>query len=643
MEADDQDTEMDPAQLSGEEEGNGSENDNEAEDDNESENESDNGSEANTSSDEEDNNDNSDDSQQENDGSGEESEGSSVKRKKRSPLYPLNDDVSEVGQAKLAKMKKIVGLFENVVKSQYPGTCFETGKPSKKPKAWQEAIMKEVRLLDSEQINMKTNRHGSLLHLAAKHNFPGLCSYLLVERNDFYEFAARDEHGRTAIHAACLGRKKTETHRMNYFRDDERMVSGPALVPLLKDERMRALAHAACNKGRTPLVELFEAANSVLERKLLTGRRALHANCLIFAKFMRRLQKECLLRRENLCHESAFMPFGQEKCVCDGAFLPTGYGQRKDDLADDCRPSHGSFPWCHLADYGAQYALEVWFKCELGAVPTPVPVARQVFLQVSFRLCWDNPRALRYGTAKPDAMTCYPLLSCFLHSLDGGARRFLLSEEILEQCSYFCPGYFRIKNDLLQIAYAPTILCLRKSLNLPDLVISLVKEYLGFDRENIARDEKRLLKLEKKKEEDRTDEEKTQFRVLCSRLLDSEEVIEKKQELLKLIFKLKPQPLGGWPRPKPAPVPDRVIELARELFGDKWMEKPYRTIHESHEHCSSWWSTSHYAIIDPQVCQIPGVILRTMRQLKDDYSSFGAGSESRKCEIWPDDIDCGQM
>ncbi|CAD7944243.1 unnamed protein product [Amoebophrya sp. A120] len=493
----------------------------------------------------------------------------------------------------------IVALF-NREKTQYP----HHSAARKSPSEWQKDIMSKVRKLDSQKINMIGPKHGSLLNLAAKHNFPELCTYLLETRaHDFYEFDARDEHGRTAVHSACAGRSNgTEVHKLNYLGEKERLVSGAALVPLLKNKHMRGLAHSKskCSKkeGTYPLADLFAEAGHVLRRQMT-----------------------------------------------------------QDQTAEGIRPCFGSFPWKQLAENSPFFALWTWFQNGRGPVPTPLEVAEEIFRDLCGRFNYENPRAFRYGEGKVDSVM-YPLASCLLHSLDEEARRELVSKDLKQQCFHFCPGHFRIKNDILQVAYASKILLLRKwkrnntEVSLPGEAILLVKEYLGFEKEGLVREEKRLLRLNKKKEEDRTVQEHAEFERLCSRLLDSEDdVIAKKKELVGLIFPLKHERHGGYFHPLPAPVPDRVFELARELFGDEWMTKqgdcsswwsaPMLRVMDKEVECpSTWYVPTRPVIMDERVRKIPGVLVRSLHQLESDQNSFQKASYK---EFLGSDVDAGQL
>eukprot|EP00392_Amoebophrya_sp_AT5.2_P007740 g7755.t1 len=105
---------------------------------------------------------------------------------------------------KRKQFEKVVGLFENVGKTEANGLwCKRSINPASKylsPTDWEDNILDLVKTFDCDLLNVVTRKHGSLLNLAAKHNAPRLCDYLLTERGtDFFEFSARDEHGRTAI------------------------------------------------------------------------------------------------------------------------------------------------------------------------------------------------------------------------------------------------------------------------------------------------------------------------------------------------------------------------------------------------------------------------------------------------------------
>ncbi|CAD7928430.1 unnamed protein product [Amoebophrya sp. A25] len=519
-------------------------------------------------------------------------------KSKKDDLYPLPRPRSgEELPLQRRQFEKIVGLFENVTKTQYP-----SGNRKKKPTAWEDDILNLVKTFDSELINTVTKKHGSLLNLAAKYNATRLVEFLL-ENSDFFEFLARDEHGRTPIGCAAYGRVGTEVHRMHWLEEHSPLPSVASLRTLLKSPKMVHAWHSKNAQGVSPLAELFES----LERALLKSKR-------------------------------------------------------HDEDATECHFDFGSFPWAQLADCATLAAIHIWFELAASMkISTPVPVAVQAFGKIDLSLIGFPSRAHRTGSSVIGAWS-FRVLSQLLHSVTDPKAfvRAVARPSGMPGCP--SQSHTKISNDFLQVQYSAALLCLRKTA-LPSEIIPKVKSYLGFANEQQLFDERKLLALQSlKQSRDLSADEQENLAELTRKYIDPTDLVEKKQELIKLLFAMKPAPRGGFRGERnDSPLPDRVQTLLSEVFGPDEVgssdDTPWGTARSRKREFDygAWYNGFRGGVASARA--LPGVLIRSMSTIREVHefsvdSSFlwfpsatssNADNESEDDTIKTQSRDCAEL
>eukprot|EP00392_Amoebophrya_sp_AT5.2_P007741 g7756.t1 len=313
---------------------------------------------------------------------------------------------------------------------------------------------------------------------------------------------------------------------------------------------------------------------------------------------------------------------------------------------DPDRHDWDGFPCAQLARDGALAALHIWFDVAASRnIFTPLPVAVAAYTKVGEHLLGQPPYAHRTGRSVVGAWG-FRVLSQLLHSVKPTEGRDFVRAVAGPSAKPGCAGesHAKICNDYLQVHYSTALLCLKNkhvgtprvgyinqfvTTALPDVIVTKVKEYLGFANEHHLRNERQLLALEKQKVEKAplSAADEKEYARLTRLCLDSEEQMKKKRELIKLIEqdfenekrRREPWRIEDLRAREPWRIEDRALALAGELFGLEAAQKAGKELSGRWEGEYNVAYMSYYNTWGNNAQGLSGILLRDMNTIKETH------------------------